>query len=198
MVGIIPFDIESGQLLTSLQKGDEEAFAYVFKTFYSPLFNYAGRILRDEEQANDVVQDTFCRLYENRSNITIHISLKSYLYRSIYNNCIDLIRHKKVANAYVDAKMLDFYFSRIIQLPEAELKMLDEDIGEAIREAIAHLPERCRQIFCLSKLEGLSNKQIAEQLGISVKTVETQMTTAFVRLRKELEWLLFIIISLNS
>lgn len=198
MVGIIPFDIESGQLLTSLQKGDEEAFAYVFKTFYSPLFNYAGRILRDEEQANDVVQDTFCRLYENRSNITIHISLKSYLYRSVYNNCIDLIRHKKVANAYVDAKMLDFYFSRIIQLPEAELKMLDEDIGEAIREAIAHLPERCRQIFCLSKLEGLSNKQIAEQLGISVKTVETQMTTAFVRLRKELEWLLFIIISLNS
>lgn len=198
MVGIIPFDIESGQLLTSLQKGDEEAFAYVFKTFYPPLFNYAGRILRDEEQANDVVQDTFCRLYENRSNITIHISLKSYLYRSVYNNCIDLIRHKKVANAYVDAKMLDFYFSRIIQLPEAELKMLDEDIGEAIREAIAHLPERCRQIFCLSKLEGLSNKQIAEQLGISVKTVETQMTKAFVRLRKELEWLLFIIISLNS
>lgn len=198
MVGIIPFDIESGQLLTSLQKGDEEAFAYVFKTFYPPLFNYAGRILRDEEQANDVVQDTFCRLYENRSNITIHISLKSYLYRSVYNNCIDLIRHKKVANAYVDAKMLDFYFSRIIQLPEAELKMLDEDIGEAIREAIAHLPERCRQIFCLSKLEGLSNKQIAEKLGISVKTVETQMTTAFVRLRKELEWLLFIIISLNS
>lgn len=197
MVGIIPFDIESGQLLTSLQKGDEEAFAYVFKTFYSPLFNYAGRILRDEEQANDVVQDTFCRLYENRSNITIHISLKSYLYRSVYNNCIDLIRHKKVANAYVDAKMLDFYFSRIIQLPEAELKMLDEDIGEAIREAIAHLPERCRQIFCLSKLEGLSNKQIAEQLGISVKTVETQMTTAFVRLRKELEWLLFMIFSLN-
>lgn len=197
MVGIIPFDIESGQLLTSLQKGDEEAFAYVFKTFYPPLFNYAGRILRDEEQANDVVQDTFCRLYENRSNITIHISLKSYLYRSVYNNCIDLIRHKKVANAYVDAKMLDFYFSRIIQLPEAELKMLDEDIGEAIREAIAHLPERCRQIFCLSKLEGLSNKQIAEQLGISVKTVETQMTTAFVRLRKELEWLLFMIFSLN-
>lgn len=198
MVGIIPFDIESGQLLTSLQKGDEEAFAYIFKTFYSPLFNYAGRILRDDEQANDVVQDTFCRLYENRSNITIHISLKSYLYRSVYNNCIDLIRHKKVANAYVDAKMLDFYFSRIIQLPEAELKMLDEDIGEAIREAIAHLPERCRQIFCLSKLEGLSNKQIAEKLGISVKTVETQMTTAFVRLRKELEWLLFIIITLNS
>lgn len=197
MVGIIPFDIESGQLLTSLQKGDEEAFAYVFKTFYPPLFNYAGRILRDEEQANDVVQDTFCRLYENRSNITIHISLKSYLYRSVYNSCIDLIRHKKVANAYVDAKMLDFYFSRIIQLPEAELKMLDEDIGEAIREAIGHLPERCRQIFCLSKLEGLSNKQIAEQLGISVKTVETQMTTAFVRLRKELEWLLFMIFSLN-
>ena len=196
-MGILPFDIDSKRVLTSLQKGDEEAFAYVFKAFYPPLFNYAGRILRDEEQANDVVQDTFCRLYENRSNITIQISLKSYLFRSVYNNCIDLIRHKKVANSYVDAEMLDFYFSRIIQLPEAELKMLDEDISEAIRKAIGHLPERCRQIFCLSKLEGLSNKQIAEQLGISVKTVETQMTTAFTRLRKELEWLLFMAITYN-
>lgn len=183
--------------MASLQHGEEEAYACVFRTYYAPLFNYAGRILRDEEQANDVVQETFCRLYEKRADITIHLSLKSYLYRSVYNSCIDLIRHRKVKDAYVDSEMLDFYFSRIIQSPEAELRMLDEDIGHAIREAISHLPERCRQIFCLSKLDGLSNKEIAEELGISVKTVETQMTTAFVRLRKELEWLLFIIFSIN-
>ena len=194
---IPPLNIESDQLLLSLQGGDEYTFANVFRNYYPSLINYAGRILKDDELANDVVQDTFCRLYENRASITIRFSLKSYLYRSVYNGCIDLVRHRKVTNAYVDAEMLDFYFSRIIQLPEAELKMLDKDIGQAIQQAIDNLPDRCREIFCLSKLEGLSNKQIAEQLEISVKTVETQMSTAFVRLRKELEWLLLIIFSIN-
>lgn len=194
---ILPANIESGQILQSLQNGDEATFAFIFRTYFAALFNYACRIIRDEEQADDVVQDAFCRLYENRSTITIHFSLRSYLYRSVYNGCIDLIRHQKIVNHYIDAEMLDFYFTRILQHPEAELALQDKDISLAVQEAIDTLPNRCKEIFCLSKLEGLSNKQIAEQLEISQKTVEAQMTTAFVRLRKELEWLLFIIFSIN-
>ena len=75
--------------------------------------------------------------------------------------------------------------------------MLEEDLRGAIQDAIDKLPERCREIFVLSKMEGLSNKQISEQLNISIKTVESQMTTAFVRLRKELGWLLCIILFQN-
>lgn len=194
---ILPANIESGRILQSLQNGDEATFALIFRTYFAALFNYACRIIRDEEQADDVVQDAFCRLYENRSTITIHFSLRSYLYRSVYNGCIDLIRHQKIVNHYIDAEMLDFYFTRILQHPEAELALQDKDISRAVQEAIDTLPNRCKEIFCLSKLEGLSNKQIAEQLEISLKTVEAQMTTAFVRLRKELEWLLFIIFSIN-
>lgn len=169
----------------------------IFRTWYAALVNYAGRIVRDEEQATDIVQEAFCRLYDHRYEISNSFALKAWLYRTVYNACIDLLRHKKIVEEYVSAEMLDFYFSRIIYSPEAELAMLDKDIAQAVNEAISHLPERCREIFCLSKLEGLSNKQIAQQLGISVKTVEAQMTTAFVRLRKELEWLLVIIFSLN-
>lgn len=195
---IPPLCSEPEQLLTSLREGKEDSYAYVFRTYYAALFNYAGRIIRDEAQAHDIVQETFCHLYENRQTITIHFSLKSYLYKSVYNYCMDLIRHQKVVEGYINAEMLDVYFSKVIQLPEAELALMDKDLSEAIQDAVNRLPERCREIFRLSKFEGLSNKQIAELLDISVKTVEAQMTTAFTRLRKDLEWLLFIIFSINS
>ena len=93
--------------------------------------------------------------------------------------------------------MLNFYFSEIIQTPEAELALLDEDINNALQEAIDKLPERCREIFVLSKMDEMSNKEIAEHLNISVKTVEIQMTKALSRLRMELEWLLCVIFITN-
>ena len=92
---------------------------------------------------------------------------------------------------------LFFYFSEIVQTPEAELALLGENINNALREAIDKLPERCREVFVLSKIEELSNKEIAERLNISVKTVEVQMTKALSRLRKELEWLLSLIFFVN-
>ena len=100
-------------------------------------------------------------------------------------------------NNYINQELLDFYFSKVIETPEAERALLDEDLKGAIQDAIDKLPERCREIFVLSKVEGFSNKQISEQLNISIKTVESQMTTAFVRLRKELGWLLCIILFQN-
>ena len=102
-----------------------------------------------------------------------------------------------MVNNYVDREMLNFYFSEIIQTPEAELALLDEDINNALQEAIDKLPERCREIFVLSKMDEMSNKEIAEYLSISVKTVEIQMTKALSRLRMELEWLLCVIFITN-
>ena len=102
-----------------------------------------------------------------------------------------------MVNNYVDREMLNFYFSEIIQTPEAELALLDEDINNALQEAIDKLPERCREIFVLSKMDEMSNKEIAEHLNISVKTVEIQMTKALSRLRMELEWLLCVIFITN-
>ena len=107
------------------------------------------------------------------------------------------IKHRKVVNNHIDRELLDFYFSEIVQTPEAELALLGENINNALREAIDKLPERCREVFVLSKMEELSNKEIAERLNISVKTVEVQMTKALSRLRKELEWLLSLIFFVN-
>ena len=86
--------------------------------------------------------------------------------------------------------MSDFYFSTVIQSPEAEEALWKSDIEEAIREAMAVLPEKCREVFVLSKIEGLKNREIAEKLGISEKTVERHMSIALSKLRDELNWLL--------
>ena len=190
-------DYNSEQLIIELRNGKEQAFAHVFRMYYNPLLNYAGRILKDPEAANDVVQEIFCRLFERRKELREGFQLRSYLYKSVYNSCLDAIKHRKVETNYVNQELLDFYFSKVIETPEAELALLDEDLKGAIQDAVDKLPERCREIFGLSKVEGLSNKQIAGQLGISIKTVEAQMTTAFVRLRKELGWLLCVIFFQN-
>ena len=123
--------------------------------------------------------------------------LRPYLYKVVYNSCLDAIKHRKVESNYINQELLDFYFSKVVETPEAELLLVEEDLIGAIQEAVERLPERCREIFELSKMEGLSNKQVAEKLDISVKTVENQMTIAFSRLRKELEWLLCIIFFQN-
>ena len=189
---------DNGKHLTAgLRRGKEEAFAYVFRMYYSPLLNYAGRILKDVEAANDVVQECFCRLYERRRELRKELQVRPYLYKSVYNACMAAIKHQKVESNYINQELLDFYFSKVVETPEAEQALLDEDLKGAIQDAINKLPERCREIFVLSKVDGLSNKQIAEQLNISMKTVEAQMTTAFVRLRKELGWLLCFIFIQN-
>ena len=191
-----PFD-NHDVLLEALRKGEEKAFEYLFDRYYEGLLNYAGRIVRETELAHDLVQETFCKLYEDHASLNIHLSIKSYLYKSVYNSCLNEIKHQKVVNNYADRELLDFYFTEIVQAPEAELALQNEDIRKVLEEAINKLPERCREVFVLSKVEELSNKDIAEKLNISVKTVEVQMTKALSRLREELEWLLCIIFFVN-
>ena len=181
---------DQGLLLRALQKGEEEAFAYLFDRYYESLFSYAARVVRETEVARDLVQDTFCRLFENHEGLDIHISIQAYLYKSVYNSCLDIIRHRRVVYDYEDRELTDFYFKKVVQTPEAEIVLRGEDIRAALWKEIDKLPDRCREIFVLSKMEDLSNKEIADRLAISVNTVEAQMTKALSRLRKELEWLL--------
>ncbi|WP_018339217.1 MULTISPECIES: RNA polymerase sigma-70 factor [Butyricimonas] len=180
-------------LLALLREGDERAYSYLFKAFYQALFNYAGRVVHDEDYAHNIVQGVFCRFYENRKKIVIEGTLKSYLYRSVYNSCLDTLKHEKIKNIYNDQVLLDFYSKEIALAPEVELNLRREEIRKAIDVSINKLPERCRQIFVMSKIEEKSNQEIANELGISIKTVETQMRIALAKLRKDLGWLYYMI-----
>lgn len=183
-------------LYRALRQGKEEAFIHLFRVYYKPLWSYAFRILRDRETANDLVQEVFCKLYEDHASLLITTSLKSYLYRSVYYRSLNHLKHKRVEQSYADGQLFDFYLNHLIQTPDAEIALREEVVNKALESAIHALPARCREIVNLSKNESLSNREIALRMGISVKTVEAQKTIAFSRLRKELEWLFYVMILL--
>lgn len=192
-------DFQDGEALrAALQAGDERAFTWLFNRYYQDLFAYACRIMREEEIAADMVQDTFYKLFAKRESLEVHTSMQAYLYKSVYNHCVNEIKRRRLEVSYMDKELADFYFKEILQTPEAEMVLRNEEIRRAVQEAIDGLPERCREIFVLSKMQELSNKEIAEQLGISEKTVENQMTKALSYLRKELEWLLCWLVFFSS
>lgn len=188
---------DAGILLNALRTGEEKAFEYVFQENYALLLNYASRIVCDPEIARDIVQDIFYRLWDKHRELDIKISLRAYLFKLVYTSCIDSIRHRKVEAKFADKALQDFYFNEIIQTPEAEMELLNSDLRRVLSDAIDKLPERCRRIFLLCKMEGKSYHETALELGISVKTVEGQMTIALARLREEIAWLLFIIITIT-
>ncbi len=188
-------DINVENSVTSLRGGSELAFTTLFNHYNLNLCSYAFRILNNNEEAREIVHITFCRIWDRRKSLEIKESLESYLYKSVYNNCISLLRKKKQHAMYVELGMADIYFNRIIQNPHAEMKLIDSEYRKYILSAINELPERCREIFIKCKIEGKTYPEVAKMLGISVKTVETQMSNALKKLRKNLDWLLILLIA---
>lgn len=149
-------------------------FELNFKKLYLPLGMYALRIVNDPDVAEDLEQDAFMKAWqyiENGGNIE---NFSSFMYRAVRNICLSYL-HGKI-------EMLDES-----DIPEVGEEEIDTSIRDAaIWKAIDGLPEKCREIFLMSKRDGMSNQEIAEELGISVKTVKNQMTKAFSRLRDSL------------
>ncbi len=187
-------DINSKDFIASLKSGSEDSFTLLFKEYNLKLCSYAYRILNDNNEAKEVVHTTFCKIWDNRKTLEINESLKSYLYKSVYNNCISNLRKKKQYAKYVDLGLGDLYFNRIVQNPHAELKLIDSEYRKIIISAIKELPDRCREIFIKCKINGQTYSGVAEELNISIKTVESQMSIALKRLRKNLDWLLILIL----
>lgn len=192
-----PFDdcLNSDELLNALKVGREDAFSFLFVKYYSNLFSYACRILNDTEDAKECVQLTFCHFWDIRKGLVINDSFKSYLYRAVYNNCITILRHKKFLAKYEVKGLLDFYFSCIVQDPQAEMRFTDSETKQVILNSIESLPKKCREIFVKCKIKGQSYADVANDLEISVKTVESQMTIAFKKLREKLKLTLKLFLS---
>ena len=180
--------------ILQLQHGDKKSFETLFNQYYIPLVDYAYRLLHDRDAAKDIIQDIFFQLWDKHSDLNIKTSLHSYLYKMVYTKCISSIRHQAVIQKYIEHSMLDIYFQELIQTPESELELINKDINHFINEAIDQLPPRCKEIFILSRIEHKSHQEIARQLNLSTKTIESQLTIALARLRKELEWLLVAIL----
>lgn len=149
-------------------------FDAYFRKLYLPLGMYALKIVEDAQEAEDIVEDAFMKVWQRIENGYNIENFQAYMYRSVRNECISFLRHKKE-------------FVEFENIPEIDDETIDTSERDAkIWKAIEELPEKCREIFLLSKRDGLSNEEIAIEMGISVKTVKNQMTKAFSRLREAL------------
>lgn len=175
-------DLLEKQVLETLQLGNESAFEMIFRTYYQPLCRYAYSFLQDKEEAEEVVQASFITVWEKRNNLTIETSLKSYLYRMVRNSCLNVIKHEKVKQQHVahELAVSEVSYESVSQkVQAAELEI-------RITEAVKTLPEQCRLVFQLSRFEELKYQEIADQLQISVKTVENHMGKALKLMREQL------------
>lgn len=157
---------------------DGPAFEKLFREYFASLMAFSRKTLGDEEDAREVVQKVFLALWEKREEVDLSTSLKSYLFTSVHNRSLNVIRdRKKFSNEEVPEVAGEWDVSAQIESMELEKK---------IGEAISGLPEKCREIFELNRFEGMKYREISDHLGISVKTVENQMTKALKVLREQL------------
>ena len=174
--------------------GKEAAFKALFTEHYKRMYSYACIILKDETEAEEIVQNVFVRLWEKQSSIQIETSLKAYLYRMVHNDCMNHIKHQAVVLKFQKEKM----YAMKNESDNAEEKVTSTQLNEKLSNALSELPEQCRTIFQLSRFEDLKYREIAGQLGISEKTVENQMGKALRLLRMKLVDFLPLIIILTA
>ena len=173
-----------------LEKSEFEA---LFREHYKALCHFAFGMTADMDQAEDLVQQAFVKMWEKRHRLDPERSLKSYLNTSVRNGAINLIRdNRKFRNSILD---VDIYQDALAEMPETVSgNLMASDLAAKIRVVLKDLPEKSLEVFTLSRFEELKYKEIAERLGITVKTVEAHMTRALKILREELRDFLIVLI----
>jgi RNA polymerase sigma-70 factor, ECF subfamily len=179
-------------LLKAVQQGDENALEMIFKEYYQPLCRYAQSFLGDRDEAEEVVQALFTTIWEKRSSMEVSSSLRCYLYQTVRNRCLNVIKHEKIKQLHVAHESSVMPSSHEGVSDSLHAKELEQRIFAAIQQ----LPEQCRLVFNLSRFEELRYQEIATQLNISVKTVENQMGKALKVMRQQLSDYLFVLIIL--
>lgn len=176
------------ELVDHLRQGDRLALAEIFERYNGLLYSHAYNKLRDKEDARDVVQDVFVKLWNMHEKFELKTNLPGYLYMMTRNAIFSFIAHKNIVSNYADS----FNAFRQNQEPETDHLVREHQLAEIIQREIAALPPRMREVFELSRKEHLSNKQIAERLGISEFTVAHHIKLALRQLRARLGLLVVI------
>lgn len=194
-------ELENEAIGTLLAQRDETAFEQVFKTHFKRLHAYAFTILRNEGEAEEMVQQVFFKLWDRNvrkdsfgENLTLTGSVSAYLYRAVHNESLNYIKHQKVRSNH----QLHVAYSMKNEVEHPAKKVMARELEKKIHTALNELPEQCRTIFQMSRFDELKYREIAAKLGISVKTVENQMGKALKLLREKLvDFLIFILLFIH-
>jgi RNA polymerase sigma-70 factor, ECF subfamily len=177
--------LSDSDLLDRLRQGDHDAFDTIFRNHYPPLVALGERMLHERALAEEIAQDMMLELWKRRAGLSFDVSLRAYLFQAMRNRILNHFRHERVE------RLGQPFAAPDTEVEPTPLAMLTEaEIDGALREAVSSLPERCREVFELSRVQGLRYAEIAAVMGISVKTVEAQMGKALRMLRERLApWL---------
>jgi len=173
--------IESGWVI-NIKAGNEAAFEMLFNFYCQNLINFARRYVTDIQIAENIVQDVFSNVWNHRENLNPSKMIKSYLFTSVKNEALKVLRHRDV-----QTKSRGILLDSLTKDADPEQELTANEINAEVHLAIDELPVKCREIFMMNRFDGLKYAEIAEVLGISVKTVEVQMGRALKKMRKRLK-----------
>ena len=181
--------VQNTHLNIRLQEGNPEAFEELFKQTFPRMIGYCRLFIKDQAQANDLVQECFVKLWEKRSTIKISHSVESLLFVMLRNKCLNYLRDQKLHDFEKDIESIkENELQHLYQLDfiGKEEKSVEERLIEAIQQSIEKLPEKRKLVFIKTKVEGKKNKEVAEELDISVKAVEKHLHQAKEQIRQEM------------
>jgi RNA polymerase sigma-70 factor (ECF subfamily) len=174
--------IRDTDIIGRIRQGDVQQFESLFRSSYVSLVRYARTLIKDQDTAEEIVQDLFFRIWKDKDKIRIESSLNGYLFRSVHNRCLHYIEHSKVVVRHAEEMSAEMSES-----PESPSDVLNyKELQAQIARILERLPERCGKIFYMNRFEGLKYNEIADKLSVSVKTVEANMGKALKEFRKEL------------
>jgi len=175
--------LEDTQNITKqIRGGNLKEFERIFKEFYPQLCLYALRFVKTKDLSEEIVQNLFCQIWENRKELNIHTSIKAYLYRSTYHNALQVLRKMGSQNKYKE--YIKHHYN---ENGSSNNKLEEKEINKIVEQTLSSLPERCGIIFKMSRFEGLKYQEIAQKLSISIKTVEANMGKALKAFRHNLK-----------
>lgn len=174
---MMQYDNEA-ELIAALKKGEHSAYSYLFSKYYKDLVLYGGTIIPNQEVCEDIVQDIFLYMWDNRERLKIE-TLKSYLIKSVRNSCLDELKHGKIVNEHIEFIIKQ----NLLENNDTEEYILFSELNASLQQAIEKLPEDEKITFKMSKEKGMKYQQIAGELGVSVRTVEVRIAKSIVRLK---------------
>ncbi len=175
--------IAEKDLIVRLKDGDQTAFELLFHFYYSGLVIYAAQFTADRCEAEEIVQNFFVRFWQKHHQILHGDSLKNYFFLSVKNSSLNYLKHKKIEERYLK-ELTELSNQHLVYDPDLYVAT---ELQEKIKNSINLLPEKCREIFVMSRIQGLKNDDIANELKLSKRTVETQISNALKVLRVELK-----------
>jgi RNA polymerase sigma-70 factor (ECF subfamily) len=173
---------EDSEIIRRIREGNKQEFENLFRSSYASLVRYAQTILRDHDTSEEIVQELFFRLWKDRETMRVESSLKGYLFRSVHNRSLHYIEHQKVVDRHAGETAAA---AETVSEPVTDAIYYNE-LQAKVARVLERLPERCSEIFRMSRLEGLKYNEIAEKLSVSLKTVEANMGKALKEFRKAL------------